>query len=552
MQINRIGISNTKFEANYFTIEKRGRYFYKNAISTDNEENLGNEPVIQYTIKGKQYEYPMAYDGKYYTTQTPVVSNRYRILYKDSGKYERDGIEQVLNSQNLVNIATKVDRKFNDLPLEQAVAKGETDGKVFVNTLDIPNDIPAILILDEIEKEEDIILADVPQNVKSIIVSSTNFNVLDHIANLTRNRYSVFHVVWDEDKYEKLKELGGKYISINNENGILYYKEIGLNELTDGNVNSMIATTNVTPPKLENVERLLNFDELTPQNCGNKGYRISLMQKLAKKGKLKDITIPNGFVIPEGYIKKYNEYIDVKDEEEWKKRITEGIYTQETEEKIKELGLSRRSLIIRSNFNSEDLGSFSSAGLYKSKPAGTSGSIIDEAVFDIVRGSLDYKDNPIAKKIHKKYGIEDKDIQPSVIIQDRIYPQYEYTVYTDDGNNHIIIDLADYELGYMKPANALIKFNKETKELTVERKQSPFAMYLFDEKGNIIDQKHPKDRITENWDILTPLLGIVTSGALVLEKFFKHPQDIEGGIGKDGKVYFWQTRDIVAKAVKKI
>jgi hypothetical protein len=38
---------------------------------------------------------------------------------------------------------------------------------------------------------------------------------------------------------------------------------------------------------------------------------------------------------------------------------------------------------------------------------------------------------------------------------------------------------------------------------------------------------------------------------LVLEKFFKHPQDIEGGI-KDGKVYFWQTRDIVAKAVKRI
>jgi hypothetical protein len=39
---------------------------------------------------------------------------------------------------------------------------------------------------------------------------------------------------------------------------------------------------------------------------------------------------------------------------------------------------------------------------------------------------------------------------------------------------------------------------------------------------------------------------------LVLEKFFKHPQDIEGGIGKDGKVYFWQTRDIVAKGKKRI
>ena len=47
-------------------------------------------------------------------------------------------------------------------------------------------------------------------------------------------------------------------------------------------------------------------------------------------------------------------------------------------------------------------------------------------------------------------------------------------------------------------------------------------------------------------------MGIVTSGAAVLEKFFNHPQDIEGGITRDGKVFFWQTRDIVAKAVKRI
>ena len=58
--------------------------------------------------------------------------------------------------------------------------------------------------------------------------------------------------------------------------------------------------------------------------------------------------------------------------------------------------------------------------------------------------------------------------------------------------------------------------------------------------------------MSKNLDILTPLLSIVTSGALVLEKFFKHPQDIEGGITKDGKVWFWQTRDIVTKAIKKI
>ena len=138
------------------------------------------------------------------------------------------------------------------------------------------------------------------------------------------------------------------------------------------------------------------------QNCGNKGYRLGVMQKLAKEGILKDITIPNGFVIPEGYINKHIEYLNVEDKEEWRKRIDEGIYTQETENKIKELGLPRRSLIIRSNFNTEDLGSFSSAGIYLSQDGRKADSIIDDAVFYVAKASLNYKANPIAEKVHKK------------------------------------------------------------------------------------------------------------------------------------------------------
>ncbi len=552
MQINKISTTNKfiNFKANFFTVQKRGKYFYHTAISTDNQENLGKEPVLIYEKEGEKYEIPMVYDGKFYTTQSSVSTNKYRIFYKDTGKYEKGGIEQVINPLKFIKTATIEDRKYNRLPLEQAISKGEVKGKVYVNTFDIPKDVPAILILNEIEKEEDVILTDIPKNVKSIIVSSAKMGVLDHIANLTRNKYQVFSIVWDDNKFNDLKNQEGKYLSINNEREILEYKEIGISELTTENVNS-VSSSAITPPKLENVERLLNFDELTPQNCGNKGYRISLMQKLVRNGILKDINIPKGFVIPEGYVNKYIEYLNVDDKEEWKKRIKEGIYYQDTENKIKELGLSRNGLIIRSNYNTEDLNSFSSAGIYESISVYDFGSIIDKAVYDVIGGEH-LRLSDMAKKVHTKYGINEKDIQPSVIVQERIYPYYEYTLYTDDGDNNIIIDLSDNSLGYMKPANALIKYNKKTKELTLERKQSPLASYLFDEKGNIINQEHPTDKITENWNILTPFLSILTSGALVLEKFFKHPQDIEGGISKDGKVYFWQTRDIVAKAVKKI
>ena len=546
MQINKL--NNISFKANYFTVEKRGKYYSLEKISTDNSEKLGKEPVLQTKMQGVDCEFPMIYDGKYYTTELPSTIEKYRVFYKDTGKYEKNGKEQKINPLDLTKIVITEERKFNNLPPEQSFVKGEVSGKVFVNTFDIPKNVPAILILDEVKDEETLIL-DIPHNVRGVITSSCDFGVLSHVANLTRNNISSMSIVWDGDKYNNLKNLNGKYISLNNESGILEYKEIE----PEAAVAKSQTFEKIEAPKLENVERLLNFNELTPQNCGNKGYRISIMQKLVNEGKLKDITVPSGFVIPEGYLNKYKEYVNVEDIEESIRRDIEGVYTSEVENKVIELGLPRRSLIIRSNFNTEDMGSFSSAGIYISNYAANSpaAAFLMREGYDVARVSLDEEVNPISKIVHEKHGIKEKDVQPSVIIQERIHPDYEFTVYSEDGDNNVIFDFSDCKMGYLKPENALIKYNKKTKELKLERKQSPIADFLLNEKGEVIDQKHMPDRIDENWDILKPILGIVASGALVLENFFKHPQDVEGGI-KDGKVYFWQTRDIVAKAVKRI
>ena len=536
MQINQIGIN---FKSNYFTVEKIGNHYNLSKISTDNEENLGKEPVIQTQYAGCNVELPMAYDGKYYTADVERSVNKYRIFYKDTGKYENNGKEQIINPLMFTKFAAREDRIYNNMPQEHAIAKGDTEGLVVVNSFDIPTDVPVILVMDEIIQEETLIL-DIPHNVKGVIVSSCDMGHLSHAANLTRNRIPVMSIVWDEGKYNDLKTQSGKYISVNNENGILEYKE------TRPNKYIAETTEKIEVTKLKNVERLLDFDELTLQNCGNKGYRLGIMQKLVKEGKLKDITIPKGFVIPEGYINKYREYINIEDSEELKKRILNGIYSQDVENKVKELGMQRRNLIVRSNFNTEDMGSFSSAGIYDSLPNYDSDIILNASQITAFS-----KESDLAKSVHKKYGIKDEDIQPSVIVQDEIDSDYKFTVYSEDGDNNVIIELEDNDIRYLKPTNAIIKYNKTAKNLILERKQSPFAEFLFDKNGNIIEHKHEKEKLERNWNILAPIFGIVTSASLVLEKFFKHPQDIEGGL-KDGKVYFWQTRDIVAKAVKKI
>ena len=541
MQINKIGINNIGFQANFVRVDKIGNSYHFTTILTDNEENLGKEPVLEYerdnVVRGTV---PMTYDGKYYTTEVVVFPDKYRILYKDTGKYERNGVKQTINPLDYTKIAAQYDRKYNKLPLEYSIAKGDAEGKVFVNTFDIPKNIPAILILDEIRQDKDIMLK-IPDNVKCLITSKADTHILSHNANLARNKYQVLSVILDDEKFNELKNQEGKTLYINNENGFVEYKKIGAVNKT-----KIRPKQTVEIPKLENVERLLTYDELTPQTCGNKGYRLSLIQKLIREGKLKDIQLPQGFVIPEGYINKLKQYID-EDNKIRKNRFIG--YTQEVEQKVAELGMSRNCLITRSNYNDEDLGSYSSAGIYESRNTFRDDNILVDAL-GLIREA---ENSDLAQYVHNKSGVKDSQIQPSVIVQDYIKQNYNFTVYSDDGDNNTIIQLTDLSKGLYRPdEKALIKFNKNTKELTIANNETSRAKYLIDEKGHIIDQYHEKSSITENWDILAPLLGIVTSGALVLEKFFKHPQDIEGGIGKDGKVYFWQTRDIVAKGKKKI
>ena len=543
MKIN--SINNINFKKNYFGISKYGKFYELHKIATDNEENLGKEPVLQYERFGEKYEFPMMYDGKYYATQSIIDTDKYRIYYKDTGKYERNGEEQVIDPLYYIKIATKADRKYNNLPMEHALAKGITEGQIIaaknVYEAEIPLDKPVILVLDEVKKEEEIIL-DCPKNVRGIIVASGDMDHLDHAANLTRNNFHLMSIIWDEDKFNELKEQNGKYLSVNNKNGLIEYSEVKPSQSKE-----IKPTEKAVIPKLENTEKLLTFDELTPQNCGNKGYRLGVMQKLVNEGKLKGISIPKGFVIPEGYINKVKEYIgDVKDEE-YEDKLYDGIYSQEVDKKVEELGMDKRNLIVRSNYNTEDLGSFSSAGIYHSRSNWDSWLL--PTTLDVLEKS---ERSDLAQFVHKKYGIDESQIQPSVIVQDEIDAQYVFTAYSDDGNKNTIIELSDFYMGHLKPAKALIKYNKETKELTLEHTQNPLAQYLLDENGQILDVDHGEDMISDNWDKLEPLLEVVTSNAEVLEDYFNHPQDIEGGITNDGKVYFWQTRDIVAKEVEKI
>ncbi len=83
----RIQQTNPIFRANYYNFTKNGTFLRVNQIKTDNEEKLGNKPIL---ISGRR-QIPMFKDGKFYTADLQDNLVDYQIYYQDTDKYENGG-----------------------------------------------------------------------------------------------------------------------------------------------------------------------------------------------------------------------------------------------------------------------------------------------------------------------------------------------------------------------------------------------------------------------------------------------------------------------------
>ena len=286
---------------------------------------------------------------------------------------------------------------------------------------------------------------------------------------------------------------------------------------------------------MQRVDRILSIEECEKDTVGNKAYNLKRMANLVKEGKLKDVIIPNAFVLPYGYLEKVEKLVL----ENGKNRWQDNEIVQEINNYAKNI-ITKPFVMVRSAFNGEDLDGYSAAGLYSSF-AQDSNDLNLGVIYDVMNS----KNNPIAIKSRKQHHIPDDLIKPSVIIQDGINADYSFTAYTESplDKNKILIEMFINKNRFCKPTPYHITYNKLTKELKVKQEHSKYEEYLFDENYKIIDKKTSQPQnIDKLWNVLENLVN----NALVLEKEFKKPQDIEGGI-KDGQLYFWQTRNIVEK-----
>lgn len=509
---------NLEFNSNYYKVEKYGQGFSVH-VMTKNAENLGSKPVLETSWGNAE----MIFDGAYYVSRV-TPNNSYRIKYLDTGLYENNGEEKSFDYDKFNEILKK-DNPYKNIVLSEGSACGKLIHAKDINPNLLNLNVPLIIICEN-EKEcyKTFHYAD------GMIVKSGPAELLSHFSTICRDYFSFGCLITDTALLQNLESYVGKFISITNENNIICYQEILPISKTPKEINS------IKIPELKKIDKILTLEECEKDIVGNKAYNLKRMKQLVKEKKLQDVIIPNAFVLPYAYLDHIEDLI-LKDR---KNRWSDNHILQEIMNFSKDI-ITEKYIVIRSAFNGEDLENYSAAGLYDSKIDSIKGFRIG-----IIHDVMNSKFNPCAIKSRKRHGIPDESIKPSVIIQDYIIADFSFTLYTEspfNSDNKILIELFVNENRQMHPDPYQIIYDKETKKMTIEKEHSLMTEYIFDEKYNLIYKKITgKHQINKIWSVIKTLV----KNALVLEKEFGKPQDIEGGI-KDGKLYIWQTRNIVKK-----
>lgn len=525
MKINN-SISYPSFKANFYKVKtnQTGYVLYQ----TDNEKKLGNEPVLCIQTKHGDNSVckPLKKDDRGLFTAQNVLNadSTFHIKYKDTQNI--DGPFYI--PHDLIRKTTIYDKKAHNQPLVHYISKNETNGKLLIiddnnknKKIDNPNQ-PTIILC---RKSEDFnYYSYFNKSPAGVIFVDTEMSDLSHEAASLRNATPFAVGLWDEDKIQELKQYENKFIKLTPQDNNLEIKEI-----TESEIKPILKTKKkITLPQMKPIDKLLDSNEYTKDNVGNKAYNLKRLEEMATQGKI-NVTIPKSFAIPFQYIGAMLE-----------ENPNSSIRLDEIKTKVKENDFGE-IFMVRSAFNGEDLEDYAAQGLYDSTL--TRERFLYDSIVEVVNS----KDSERAKKSRIEHNINPKDIQPTVLIQEMINADYKFTIYTKYKNNELLIELTPRSNPFREslPEPYIIKYNADKDTLNIESIARRGRYITLDENYNIVDEDKIDDDISENYEKYEPILKEVAKNALAVEKEFGRPQDIEGGILGD-KIYFWQTRNIVS------
>lgn len=551
MRISPVKFYTPQFKAHTYKVEPKSCNLI---IQTDNNPNLGEKPYLVYENWCKQEVEMQKENGLFEAEATAVPWSKdfkYHIKYQDTGAFDlKDGKEYSINFDDLRMDASELLRKQHRQPLIHAFKSGTGVGKLLYKDQfdynDIENNInePSILACKQLMTG-----CIKNPNVVGLILLSEDTGTLSHCGAMLRNSTKLSAAVYDTKVIKQLQSLNGENVEIDLKDDYIMFNKS--NKVPKPNKYPQIEV-----PKLKYSDKILASKEYSPDLVGAKAYNLRKLEELVERGKI-DVKIPKSIALTHGFIQKM---FDENKEQQinWEKKglnyypCKEAAYAPYKEEQsehtmrdlietLKKNEIDGRSIMVRSAFNGEDLPDYSAAGIYR-----TDVSYIDpEDLYNSIIHVAQSKWGINAVLSRQKHGIPDDAIQPTVILQKYINPDYKFTLYTDFDDNKMRIEMFSDKLWYLGDSEQphVFTYDKKNGKLTYDSVQlaEPFAFY--DENLNSLALEPMRFDLSDKSEVFEQVQKVVDN-ALVIEKEFGQPQDIEGGFLGD-EIYIWQTRNIV-------
>ena len=535
MKISSLNTYYPTFKSHSYNIRPFPR-IYLDVVVPDSDK--GDDAVLVHKDNYGKETCPMKRIDDNWVLRTPgYVPLNYYIKY-NTGEVDLNNGKDLykVNTPHLVRKAGVIARAQHNQAAVLPIKEGEAVGKVIFDDEFVQGSYlkevnePSIIVCRKWDATID------NPNIVGIVITYDGNDACSHNPFYLKGGVDASAVVLDEDLIDKLQNLEGKKVKL-----VCKGEKVEVNE-TDENFKPK-SRRKVNVPILNYCDRILTSKEYSPDVISTKAVNLRRLEELKEQGKI-NATIPKSIALPWGYIEAGLDPIykgEDRNCSQIRRTFKESGKLDEILKAMEENGVNTENVMVRSAFNCEDLPDYSAAGLYASFRAKNEGNEILGRLQQVVI-SKHYQDAEYSRKI---YNIPDDIVKPGAIIQNRVDPDYKFTIYTDDENGNVRVNLySGIRANHSDVFHPhIFRYKKETGKLTYDSIQMTDTEVTFDENENMIDITPIEEDLSENKDLFEQLEKAIQD-ALVVEKEFGAPQDIEGGI-KDGKVYFWQSRNIV-------
>ncbi len=544
MLIRTLKSNNPIFKAHFYKVLPKDN---KIIVQTDNQPYTGLDAhIVSPDFFRGETEKKMEKNNNYFFTEIKTTKPvfRYHIEFKDSGEKDfNNGKDYEVPKDELRRQASLYLRKLHNQPEIHAIKAGEASGKIFYKEIITSKDFET---LKDIKEPTIIVTKHFHQgisnpNIVGIIYTADDAGAFSHLSAQLRNRLDVSGAIYRPDIISRLQKLNGQNIQLKLKDNFIEFQK------TD-NILKPKKFPKIFVPKLKYSNKILTSKEYSPDIIGAKAVNLRRLEKLQETGKI-DAIIPKSVALPWGYIENLLTMAENGDD-----IFQEGNFSSDLENELNNLrlflknnGVNKKALMIRSAFNGEDLPDYCAAGIYETdfmilgNDNDNNNFKLLQCINHVAKSKMSYE----AVESRKRHEIPDDQIQPGIIIQNMIDADCKFTLYTDDGSGNLKIDLFTNNAqpnGAIQPH--VFTYHRDCAKLTYDSIQMDNdAAVLFDENKKIIKADPVKCNLSQNQKLFK-LLEKLSRNAIEIEKEFGHPQDIEGGI-KDDMIYLWQSRNIV-------